>query len=260
MIRKSMELPKMISPLGDTPPGVITEGEDEEIPYFEILTILIDIRRDEGVELKPSEQEQQADETKPVTKRTDSSGNAIEDVLVQGENAMNTAHNQSAAYSAAYPTFWRDLRTTDDITHDFREVVTSESFAAEVTPKLSATANTLRRVKENSQANQRRNQLYTNPRRRADPGYQPSDRIRVTTHHLSNASKQFTAKFAPKRDGPYIILQQQCPASYEIASTTNPGVPVGTHHTSNLTLVNTEDDSPIQPVHPIRKRGRPRKQ
>lgn len=46
--------------------------------------------------------------------------------------AMNTASNQSTGYTAAYLTFGRELRTTDDITHDFREVVSSENFIHEI--------------------------------------------------------------------------------------------------------------------------------
>lgn len=125
--------------------------------------------------------------------------------------------------------------------------------------KLLAIADTLQRVKENTEISQIRNQKYTDHGRRPDPGYQPGDRVWVKTHHLSNAAKQFTSKFAPRRDGPYVVLQQHGPASYEISNPANPGVPIGTHHTSNLTPVSTTDDKPLQPVHPIRKRGRPRK-
>lgn len=195
--------------------------------------------------------------------------------------AMNTANNQSTGYTAAYLTFGRELRTTDDVSHDLREVVTSENFIAEISPKLLLIADTLKQARETTEATQARNQAYTDRKRRADPGYKPGDKVWVATHRQSKAAKQYTAKFAPKRDGPYVILQRHGPASYEIANLDNPTVSIGTRHTSALTLANT-NEQPIAtssdktiatsaptaananktilvPVNPIRKRGRPRK-
>lgn len=144
--------------------------------------------------------------------------------------AMNSALNESTGYTAAYLSFGRELRTVDDIQHDLRSIVVSENFVAEITPKLLLLAETNKRARENVEATQRRNQNYTDNKRRADPGYKPGEKVWVKTHTLSNASKQFTAKFAPKRDGPYIVLKQHGPASYEIAAMKNPSIPIGTHH------------------------------
>lgn len=173
--------------------------------------------------------------------------------------AMNTVQNQSTGFSSAYLNFGRELRTTDDITHDLREIVSSENFVAEITPKLSKMADTLKQAREVTEATQTRNQAYTDGKRREDPRYDPGDHVWVTSHVQSNAAKQFTSKLAPKRDGPYIVLQRHGPASYELASLSNPTVLIGTHHTSALTPVKIDDPATILPVNPIRRRGRPRK-
>ncbi|GFX58315.1 uncharacterized protein TNCV_205021 [Trichonephila clavipes] len=60
----------------------------------------------------------------------------------------------------------------------------------------------------------------------------------------------------PRRDGPYVILTQISPSSYEIASLDNPGKPLGVYHTSALTPCNNDK---VKPFIPLRKRGRPPK-
>ncbi|GFT01069.1 uncharacterized protein TNCV_4054631 [Trichonephila clavipes] len=60
----------------------------------------------------------------------------------------------------------------------------------------------------------------------------------------------------PRRDGPYLILTQRSPSSYEIASLDNPGVSLGVYHTSALTPFNNDK---VKPLIPLRKRGCPPK-
>ncbi|GFW83337.1 uncharacterized protein TNCV_2544351 [Trichonephila clavipes] len=60
----------------------------------------------------------------------------------------------------------------------------------------------------------------------------------------------------PRRDGPYVILTQRSPSSYEIASLDNLGEPLGVYHTSALTPCNNDK---VKPLIPLRKRGRPPK-
>ncbi|GFS87160.1 tigger transposable element-derived protein 6 [Trichonephila clavipes] len=60
----------------------------------------------------------------------------------------------------------------------------------------------------------------------------------------------------PRRDGPYVILTQRSPSSYEIASLHNPGKPIGIYHTSVLTPCNNDK---VKPLIPLRKRSRPPK-
>ncbi|GBN76660.1 hypothetical protein AVEN_15847-1 [Araneus ventricosus] len=93
-------------------------------------------------------------------------------------------------------------------------------------------------------------------KRRRAPNYFPRDRVFVTTHHLSNAAKEHTTKFMPKRDGSYIILTQKSPTSYLTAIPDNRNEPVGTYHT--LALEVYKQDKSATPEHHLRKRGRPR--
>lgn len=95
--------------------------------------------------------------------------------------------------------------------------------------------------------------------RLASPNYKEGDLVLVTTHLLSNASKGISAKFAPRRDGPYLIKKKRGPSSYEIADPTNPDVALGTHHSSALRPFSVSGESLPVPTQPLRKRGRPRK-
>ncbi|GBM56025.1 hypothetical protein AVEN_10200-1 [Araneus ventricosus] len=95
-------------------------------------------------------------------------------------------------------------------------------------------------------------------KRRRARNYFPGDRVFVTTHSSNTAKgRATTTKFMPKRDGPYIILTQKSPTSYVIAKTDNPNKPLGTYHVSALKVF--KQDESATPVHPLRKRGRPRK-
>ncbi|GFU53765.1 uncharacterized protein TNCV_3472111 [Trichonephila clavipes] len=58
----------------------------------------------------------------------------------------------------------------------------------------------------------------------------------------------------PRRDGPYVILTQRSPSSFEIASLDNPGKHLGVYHTSALTPCN--NDNKVKPLIPLRKRVR----
>ncbi|GBL96597.1 hypothetical protein AVEN_207770-1 [Araneus ventricosus] len=85
-------------------------------------------------------------------------------------------------------------------------------------------------------------------KRRRAPNYFSGDRVFITTHHLSNAAKERTTKFMPKRDGPSIILTQKSPTSYVISNPDNPNEPVGTYHTTALKVY--KQDESATPVHP----------
>jgi hypothetical protein len=67
------------------------------------------------------------------------------------------------------------------------------------------------------------------------------------------------SKLAPRRDGPYIVLQQNGPTSYVLAARDKTAEPLGTYHVSQLTPYLESEDAAPKPIHPIKKRGRPRK-
>ncbi|GFW66928.1 retrovirus-related Pol polyprotein from transposon 17.6 [Trichonephila clavipes] len=98
--------------------------------------------------------------------------------------------------------------------------------------------------------------FYADKKRKAAPTYQPGEYVFVASHPLSNAGQGRSAKLMPGRDGPYVILTQRSPSSYEIASLDNSGVPLGVYHTSALTPCNIDK---VKPLIPLRKRSRPPK-
>ncbi|GBM65035.1 hypothetical protein AVEN_68956-1 [Araneus ventricosus] len=170
---------------------------------------------------------------------------------------MNTAKYFSTGQTAAFLTFGRELRTVDKVQNDLRSVILKDTFVPEITPYLKRFSKFMAEAKEVAEMQQDlRKECGDRKRQKAPNNYFPGDRVFVTTHHLSNATKGRTTKFIPKRDGPYIILTQKSP-SYVIANPGNPNEPVGTYHTSALKVY--KQDESVTPVHPLRKRGRPRK-
>lgn len=138
----------------------------------------------------------------------------------------------------------------------------SENFIAEISPKLLMLEESLKIARENVENAQNRNRNYFDPKRRVDPGYTKGDKVLVKSHPRSIQAKQFTARFAPKRDGPYLILRKHGSASYEVSSMENPDIPIGTFHTSMLypfREITGNEASALAPIQPIRKRGRPKK-
>ncbi|GFS68442.1 hypothetical protein NPIL_24911 [Nephila pilipes] len=58
----------------------------------------------------------------------------------------------------------------------------------------------------------------------------------------------------PRRDGPFVIVEQKSPVSYSVVNTDSPQLPVGVYHTSALTPF---QENVIPPVKALRRRGRP---
>ncbi|GBL62109.1 hypothetical protein AVEN_172918-1 [Araneus ventricosus] len=162
--------------------------------------------------------------------------------------AMNTAKYSSTGQTAAFLTFGRELHTVDKVQNDLRSVILKDTFVS----KFVAEAKEVAEMQQDL-----RKECGDRKRQKASNNYFPGDRVFVTTHHLSNAAKGHTTKFIPKRNGPYIILTQKSPTSYVITNPGNPNEPVGTYHTSALKVY--KQDESVTLVHPLRKRGRPRK-
>lgn len=173
--------------------------------------------------------------------------------------AMNTTSCSSTEFTPAYLTFGRELRTVDDNLHNFRQIVLSENFIPEITPKLLQLASTLEKAKEVQEMKEERRKEYVDRNRRKDPGYNVGDLVLATLHPISKANRGVCFKFAPRRDGPYVIKEQKGPSSYEIEDTKNPGVALGVYHSSALTPFKSDDKDHPQPIQPLRKRGRPKK-
>ncbi|KAF8778216.1 Retrovirus-related Pol polyprotein like [Argiope bruennichi] len=171
--------------------------------------------------------------------------------------AMNTAVCDTTGHTPAFLQFGRELRTVDDVVRDFKAVVENDNFVPEITPYLKRFANIMNELRERIEMKQDRRKIYYDKNRK-QVFYSPGEKVWVTSHPISNKFKRKTSKFAPRRDGPYIILTQRSPTTYEIASPSDPSTSLGTYHTSALRSYsrNMEADTPL---HPIRKRGRPPK-
>ncbi|KAH9638162.1 hypothetical protein HF086_009190 [Spodoptera exigua] len=89
--------------------------------------------------------------------------------------------------------------------------------------------------------------------------FEVGDKVLLKSHVLSNAAKNITAKFVPKKDGPYVIVKRVSPTAYIVAGIDNPENVLGKYHVSDLTRFHNRESSPPRPVMPKRQRGRPRK-
>lgn len=173
--------------------------------------------------------------------------------------AMNSAKCESTGYTAAHLTFGRELRTPDDTTRDLRAIVAGETFLPQITPKLLALVDTLRVAQQTQEDRQDRRKQYADQRRREGPEYEPGDLVWVATHPISKQDQHYSAKLAPRRDGPYVVKRRVGVSSYELQTREAEPVVIGLHHTSALSPYTGSRDQTPAPVVPIRKRGRPRK-
>ncbi|GFW81334.1 retrovirus-related Pol polyprotein from transposon 412 [Trichonephila clavipes] len=73
---------------------------------------------------------------------------AWEDKLPLIRLAMNTSVCETTGHTAAYLQFGRQLRTSDDIRHDIRQVIDNDNFVPEITPYLKRFANSILDVKD----------------------------------------------------------------------------------------------------------------
>ncbi|GFW99515.1 uncharacterized protein TNCV_3417481 [Trichonephila clavipes] len=169
---------------------------------------------------------------------------------------LNTAKCETTGQTAAFLNFGRELRTPSEVVNDIQVVIQNDNFVPEITPYLKKFAKCSTQIREVVEEQQDSRKTYADKKRKAAPSYQPGEHVFVASNPLSNAAQGRSAKLMPRRDGPYVILTQRSPSSYEIASLDNPGEPLGVYHTSALTPCN---NNKVKPLIPLRKRGRPPK-
>ncbi|GFW77461.1 integrase catalytic domain-containing protein [Trichonephila clavipes] len=170
--------------------------------------------------------------------------------------ALNPAKCETTGQTAAFLNFGRELRTPSEVVNDIRVVIQNDNFVPEITPYLKKFAKFSTQIREVVEEQQDSRTFYADKKRKAAPTYQPREHVFVASHPLSNAAQGRSAKLMSRRDGPYVILTQRSPSSYEIASLDNPGELLGVYHTSALTPCNNDK---VKPLIPLRKRGRPPK-
>ncbi|GFT27340.1 protein NYNRIN [Trichonephila clavipes] len=182
---------------------------------------------------------------------------AWEDKLPLIRFAMNTSVCDTTGHTAAYLQFGRQLRTSDDIRHDIRQVIDNDNFVPEITPYLKRFANSILDVKDRVEQKQYC-QKENFDRRRRRKYYKPGDKVWVIIHPISHNNR--SRIFMPKREVPYLILTLRSPVIYEIADRANPDQTLGTYHVSALKdYQEPETERNTGFVAPLRKRGRQKK-
>ncbi|KAF9810567.1 hypothetical protein SFRURICE_021020 [Spodoptera frugiperda] len=96
---------------------------------------------------------------------------------------------------------------------------------------------------------------YADEGRRTPPDYKVGDLVLLKTQSMNDAGRGQTAKFIPRRDGPYRIREVVSPTTYVIEGLTR-AEHIGRYHVSHLTPFVGDI---VSPVREKRKRGRPRK-
>ncbi|GFU05864.1 retrovirus-related Pol polyprotein from transposon 412 [Trichonephila clavipes] len=159
--------------------------------------------------------------------------------------ALNTAKCETTGQTAAFLNFCRKLRTPSEVVNDIRVVIQNDNFVPEITPYLKKFVKFSTQIREVVEEQQDSRKFYAGKKRKTAPTYQPAEHVFVASHPLSNAAQGRSAKLMPRRDGPYVILTQRSPSSYEIASLDYPGEPLGVYHTSALTPCNNDKVYPL---------------
>ncbi|GFX35623.1 uncharacterized protein TNCV_4469641 [Trichonephila clavipes] len=144
--------------------------------------------------------------------------------------SSGTAESRSKALTCnpAFLQFGRKLRTTDDINHDIRSVIQNDNFVAEITPYLKKFAALMKQIKEREESKQDFRKQYAEKRRTSGYRFIIDDRVWVNKHPLSSSVRQRTSKFMPRQDGPYVILSQRSPTTFEVVNLEDPDVPIVT--------------------------------
>lgn len=173
--------------------------------------------------------------------------------------AMNSSFTRSTGQTPAFLMFSRELRSPDDVQRDLRPIVLGENFVSEITPYLLKIADIMKDVRETHEEQQDHAKRYADLKRVPAPTYRPGDLVLVRTHVLSNAASGVTSKLSPKRDGPYEVLAKKSETTYQIANIGS-RTPLATYHAKDLTPFRRhEEESTPEPVRPLRRRGRPKK-
>ncbi|CAG4960954.1 unnamed protein product [Colias eurytheme] len=173
--------------------------------------------------------------------------------------ALNSAVCRTTGTTPAYLTFGRELRSPSEATHDQRAILDKDNFVPQITPYLRRFLSSLSAIRERVEKQQDKAKEYADQSRRRVE-YKVGDKVLLKSHLLSKGSKALTAKFMPRRDGPYVITKKISPTTYNIARMELPHEIIGKYHVQDLTPFISNDDTPPDPVNPVKKRGRPKKQ
>lgn len=110
---------------------------------------------------------------------------------------------------------------------------------------------------DNHEKHQENSKLYVDKRRRTAPNFQCGGKVLVDFHVFNKKKNSFTSKLAPRRAGAYRIHKVVSLTTYEISSVQKSDEPLGKYHVSASTPNCSLENEDFNPVHLMRKRGRP---
>lgn len=171
--------------------------------------------------------------------------------------ALNSANCRTTGKSPAFLAFGREMRSPTEIVHDHRAILNKDNFVPQITPYLRQFLKSLSAVRERVEIQQDKTKQYADSSRRPAETFKVGDLVLLKSHLLSNAVKDVTAKFFPRRDGPYRVTEQVSPTTYTIASIEQPDIVLGRYHTQDLTRYQGSESTPPKSIIPKRNRGRP---
>ncbi|GBN57855.1 hypothetical protein AVEN_30146-1 [Araneus ventricosus] len=171
---------------------------------------------------------------------------------------LNTAKCETTNHTAAFLQFGLELRTTDDVTHDLRALIDNDNFVAEITPYLKRFARLTAEIQDHVEQKQDELKTYYD-RRRRQAFYKSVNQVWETLHPISKSQNKKSRKFMPKREGPYLVITNSSPTTFDIADPERPDEVLWTYHSSALRAYELPVSIDSRTVAPLLSRGRPKK-
>lgn len=147
---------------------------------------------------------------------------------------MNSAVTASTSFSPAYLTFARELRAPADVLSDMKTIMDNETVPTTLTPYLRSLSTRLLEARDIHEKTQARSKQYADENRRPAPNYDVGDHVLLKTQGLNDVDRGQTAKFIPRRDGPYKVTKIVSPISFDLENPAT-GKTIGKYHVSHIT-------------------------
>jgi len=125
--------------------------------------------------------------------------------------ALRTAQNDSTGFSPAYLNTGREFRTPFD---NKLEIPLSSKEVQDMGRRISLIHALAR---DNLSVSQEKSLSYYNKKAK-DRTFQVGDKVLLKTHFLSDASRGFTSKLAPRREGPFLVTEKLTDRTYDLTS------------------------------------------
>ena len=134
--------------------------------------------------------------------------------------AYNTATHTSLQTSPAYLNFGRTPETVSPLRKDPGDPKVDEEQVAQWRARM-ARIEAVRELITGNIDDARAHQAHYYNLRRRPPNFKVGDLVLVRNHAMSNAAKKFTARLAPKRNGPFRISKIVSRTVVEVSDTTD---------------------------------------